>query len=102
MVENEQGKQYYHVSQGNELQEPGEKLKEGHIRDSNKTTLITLLKSKGFEATDAGVAKDDLKSLTAALKSALERCDLLVTTGGVSMGDRDLLRQVGCPCPWTR
>jgi len=82
------------LSTGNELQEPGEKLKEGHIRDSNKTTLITLLKSKGFEATDAGVAKDDLKSLTAALKSALEKCDLLVTTGGVSMGDRDLLRQV--------
>jgi len=82
------------LSTGNELQEPGESLKPGHIRDSNKTTLITLLQSKGFEAKDAGVAKDDIQQLTAVLKSALETSDLLVTTGGVSMGDRDLLRQV--------
>merc|ERR1719220_3083729 len=82
------------LSTGNELQEPGESLKPGHIRDCNKTTLITLLQSKGFEAKDAGVAKDDIQQLTAVLKSALEISDLLVTTGGVSMGDRDLLRQV--------
>ena len=56
---------------------------------------MSLLKSKGFEARDAGVAKDDIQQLTAVLKSALETSDLLVTTGGVSMGDRDLLRQVG-------
>merc|ERR1719300_2130570 len=82
------------LSTGNELQEPGESLQPGHIRDSNKTTLISLLKSRGFEAKDAGVAKDDIQQLTAVLKSALETSDLLVTTGGVSMGDRDLLRQV--------
>merc|ERR1719507_2463228 len=82
------------LSTGNELQEPGESLKPGHIRDSNKTTLISLLKSRGFEAKDAGVAKDDIQQLTTVLKSALETSDLLVTTGGVSMGDRDLLRQV--------
>ena len=84
-------------TKGNELQEPGESLKPGHIRDSNKTTLITLLQSKGFEAKDAGVAKDDIQQLTAVLMSALETSDLLVTTGGVSMGDRDLLRQVRKP-----
>ena len=82
------------TTQGNELQEPGENLKPGHIRDSNKTTLITLLQSKGFKAKDAGVAKDDLQQLADVLKAALETSDLLVTTGGVSMGDRDLLRQV--------
>ena len=70
-------------------------MRPGHIRDSNKTTLISLLKSRGFEAKDAGVAKDDIQQLTTVLKSALETSDLLVTTGGVSMGDRDLLRQVG-------
>ena len=82
------------TTQGNELQEPGEDLKPGHIRDSNKTTLITLLQSKGFKARDAGVAKDDLQQLADVLKAALDTSDLLVTTGGVSMGDRDLLRQV--------
>ena len=44
---------------------------------------------------DAGIAKDDLAGLTGAVRAALQRADLLVTTGGVSMGDRDLLRQVG-------
>ena len=76
------------------MQEPGENLKPGHIRDSNKTTLITLLQSKGFKARDVGVAKDDLQQLADVLKAALQTSDLLVTTGGVSMGDRDLLRQV--------
>ena len=43
---------------------------------------------------DGGICKDDLASLTAGVRSALTSADLLVTTGGVSMGDRDLLRQV--------
>jgi len=82
------------LSTGNEIQEPGEELQPGHIRDSNKTTLLALLASNCVNAADAGIAKDDLENLTKALQIALERCDVLVTTGGVSMGDRDLLRQV--------
>merc|ERR1711892_1418877 len=82
------------LSTGNEIQEPGEDLLPGHIRDSNKTTLLALLASNGVDAVDAGIAKDDLETLTSALQSALEKSDVLVTTGGVSMGDRDLLRQV--------
>merc|ERR1711892_1186263 len=82
------------LSTGNEIQEPGEDLLPGHIRDSNKTTLLALLASNGVDAADAGIAKDDLETLTSALQSALEKSDVLVTTGGVSMGDRDLLRQV--------
>eukprot|EP00090_Calanus_glacialis_P034649 TRINITY_DN5842_c0_g1_i4.p1 TRINITY_DN5842_c0_g1~~TRINITY_DN5842_c0_g1_i4.p1 ORF type:complete len:345 (-),score=111.04 TRINITY_DN5842_c0_g1_i4:36-1049(-) len=82
------------LSTGNEIQEPGEDLLPGHIRDSNKTTLLALLASNGVQAVDAGIAKDDLGTLTAALQSAFDKSDVLVTTGGVSMGDRDLLRQV--------
>jgi len=82
------------LSTGNEIQEPGEELLPGHIRDSNKTTLLSLLASGGVKAVDAGIAKDDLENLTTALKTAFDQSDILVTTGGVSMGDRDLLRQV--------
>jgi len=82
------------LSTGNEIQEPGEDLLPGHIRDSNKTTLLSLLSNSPVTPIDAGIAKDDLETLTGALKSALKNSDVLVTTGGVSMGDRDLLRQV--------
>jgi len=82
------------LSTGNEIQDPSEELKPGHIRDSNKTTLKYLVKSKGFPVVDCGIAKDDLATLTDKLRESLESCDLLVTTGGVSMGDRDLLRKV--------
>jgi len=82
------------LSTGNEIQPPEEKLMPGHIRDSNKTTLTHLIRSKGFKTVDGGIAKDDLPSLISKLKEVLSVCDLLVTTGGVSMGDRDLLRQV--------
>ena len=56
---------------------------------------LGLLASRGVAARDAGVARDDLQGLTAALTAALDTAQVLVTTGGVSMGDRDLLRQVG-------
>ena len=82
------------LSTGNELQSPGAPLLPGHIRDSNKSTLLSLLASRGLEARDAGTARDTEQELAAALGAALQECDLLVTTGGVSMGDRDLLRQV--------
>jgi len=82
------------LSTGNEIQSPGEKLEPGHVRDSNKTTLLTLLKQQGIPIVDGGICKDDLASLTAGVRSALTSADVLVTTGGVSMGDRDLLRQV--------
>lgn len=82
------------MSTGNELQEPGEPLKEGHIRDSNKTTLISLLKQHDFPFIDAGIAKDEPSALLNTLKTALSEADILVTTGGVSMGEKDLLRPV--------
>ena len=82
------------LSTGNEIQEPGETLQPGRVRDSNKTTLLSVLASAGVTARDGGIARDDLTVLTDTLRAALEVSDIVVTTGGVSMGDRDLLRQV--------
>ncbi|XP_042227810.1 gephyrin-like [Homarus americanus] len=82
------------LSTGNELQEPGEPLREGHIRDSNKTTLMSLLRQYGYPVINAGIAKDDPTALLSSLKYAFSQADVLVTTGGVSMGERDILRPV--------
>jgi len=82
------------LSTGNEIQEPGQQLRPGTVRDSNKTTLLSVLEASGVTARDGGIARDDLTALTEALRAALEVSDIVVTTGGVSMGDRDLLRQV--------
>ena len=82
------------LSTGNEIQPPGQKLLPGHVRDSNKTTLMSLLRSNGVKPRDGGIARDDITVLTKSLEEALKSSEIVVTTGGVSMGDRDLLRQV--------
>lgn len=82
------------LSTGNELQESRSHLDPGRIRDSNRPALLSLLKQHGFPVVDAGIAEDELEALHARIRSALERADVLVTTGGVSMGEKDLLRHV--------
>ena len=84
------------LSTGNELQDPKDPnpLKSGFIRDSNKSTLKALLGEQGFPVKDCGIATDELDDLNDKLSSAFQSGDIVVTTGGVSMGDRDLLRQV--------
>lgn len=84
------------LSTGNELQDPkeGEPLKAGHIRDSNKTTLLALLQEHGFSAIDMGIAPDEPQALLDALQKSLSCADVVVTTGGVSMGERDLLKSI--------
>ncbi|KAL4711887.1 hypothetical protein ACJJTC_006056 [Scirpophaga incertulas] len=83
------------LSTGNELQEPSEKkLRPAHIRDSNKTMLKILLREHGFETIDCGIVRDSPEQLVAAISEALRRADVLVCTGGVSMGERDLLKPV--------
>lgn len=82
------------LSTGNEIQEPGRPLKAGHIHDSNKTTLLSLIKEQGFSALDLGIARDDPQSVLMKLKEALAVSDIVVTTGGVSMGEKDLLKEI--------
>lgn len=82
------------LSTGNEIVAPGSTLKPGQIRDSNKTTLMTLLQENGFPAFDAGIARDEFEDHVKKLRDAFEISDVVVSSGGVSMGEKDLLKAV--------
>lgn len=82
------------LSTGNELIEPIAELPPGKIRDSNKTVLKNLFKEQGFPVIDLGIAEDSVEDLIAKVKQGLQFADVLVSTGGVSMGDKDLLKPV--------
>ncbi|XP_065883628.1 gephyrin-like isoform X2 [Dysidea avara] len=82
------------LSTGNELQEPGELPKPGHVYDSNRVLLLSSLKEYGFVAKDMGIAKDSYEFLKESLTSALSQSDIVVTSGGVSMGEKDLLKPI--------
>lgn len=78
------------ISTGNELARPDEaNLNQGQIRDSNKSLLYTALKSFGIDhVVDAGIASDDADKTYEVFKNALEKSDIVISTGGVSMGDK--------------
>ncbi|KAK4022631.1 hypothetical protein OUZ56_008088 [Daphnia magna] len=82
------------LSTGNELQESKTDLQSGRIRDSNRPALLTFLKQQGFPTVDAGIAEDHPESLHQRINAAFEKADVLVSTGGVSMGEMDLLRHI--------
>ncbi|CDO51814.1 Conserved hypothetical protein. Putative molybdenum cofactor biosynthesis protein [Geotrichum candidum] len=72
----------------------GEKhlLEYGEIYDSNRPMLLETIRSWGFEAVDLGIARDVDAELSTTIQKALNQVDLLITTGGVSMGELDLLK----------
>ena len=78
------------VSTGNELRKPEEaNLKAGQIRDANKSLLYAALKVFGLnDIYDAGICKDDPDSVLEIFRKALEKSDVIISTGGVSMGDK--------------
>ena len=76
-------------STGNELVMPGEKLPPGAIYNSNRFTLTGLLQLLGCEVVDLGIVPDSLEATRDALRSAAATTDLIVTSGGVSVGDED-------------
>ena len=82
------------ISTGDELIDDGSPLAPGQIRDSNRLTLRALLRTSGFEAIDLGLVRDDESAIEEALLAGVERCDAIVTSGGVSMGDFDLIKVV--------
>ncbi len=79
-------------STGDELAMPGEPLKPGAIYNSNRFTLRGLLWAAGCEVTDLGIVADRLDATRAALRSAAAGHDLILTCGGVSVGEEDHLR----------
>jgi gephyrin len=84
------------ISTGNELASPTETiLKSGQIRDSNKSLLMAALKSFGLnDIYDAGICNDDPDNVLATFRLAMEKSDVIISTGGVSMGDKDLVKDV--------
>lgn len=80
------------VSTGNELKEPWEEASEDEIYNCNSYALITLLKEKGFDATYTGVVPDSLEK-SVEFVSLLKNYDVIITTGGISMGDADFVGQ---------
>ena len=75
---------------GNELIPPGEPLTSGKIYESNSYTLKAALKSVGVEAEIQSV-KDDFESTKSMISMALSECDLVITSGGISVGDYDFV-----------
>jgi molybdopterin molybdotransferase len=81
-------------STGDELASIGTTLKEGEIYDSNRYTLHGMLARLGVEISDLGVVRDDPKELKRALQKAAAGADVVITTGGVSVGEADFVKQL--------
>ncbi|MEY2416722.1 MAG: molybdopterin molybdotransferase [Ilumatobacteraceae bacterium] len=82
------------LSTGDELINDGSALLPGQIRESNKTMLLPLVVEAGCEAIDLGVVRDDEAALEAVLRDAASSYDAIVTSGGVSMGEYDVVKAV--------
>ena len=82
------------VSTGDELVEPDAPLEPGHIRDANSFTLTAMAREAGAIAFRSAVVPDDRRALAEAFVGALTNADVLVTSGGVSAGRYDLVKDV--------
>ena len=82
------------LSTGDELVTDGSPLRPGQIRESNATMLAPLLAEAGCIVDNLGVVPDDEEALEVALRAAAATCDAVVTSGGVSMGDYDVVKAV--------
>lgn len=77
---------------GNELVQPGEPLPPGGIYNSNRFMMRSLLVTLGFEAIDLGSIPDSLEATVSAFERACESADVIVTTGGMSVGEEDHIK----------
>jgi len=79
-------------STGDELCSVGTPLKKGEVYDSNRYTLFGMLTRLGCEAIDLGVVRDEPAALEAAFRQAAAQADVILTSGGVSVGEADFIR----------
>jgi len=77
---------------GDELVTPGQKLADGQIYNSNRYTLRGLLQANHCDVTDLGIVPDTLEDTRDVLQQASENADLVITSGGVSVGEEDYVR----------
>ena len=81
------------INTGDEVVAPGASLKPGQLYDSNSFTLEGLLRGLGMRVVKKGIVNDSLANTQAALEDAATAADCIITTGGVSVGDEDHVRQ---------
>ena len=79
-------------STGDELASVGETLKEGQVHDSNRYTLYGMLSRLGVEIIDIGAIADDRELLEQTLLSAAKQADVVITSGGISVGEADYMK----------
>ncbi|XP_075699749.1 gephyrin isoform X12 [Rhinoderma darwinii] len=82
------------MSTGNELLNPEDDLMPGKIRDSNRSTLLATIQEHGYPTINLGIVGDNPDDLLNALNEGISRADVIITSGGVSMGEKDYLKQV--------
>ncbi|MEA3302861.1 MAG: gephyrin-like molybdotransferase Glp [Pseudomonadota bacterium] len=89
---------------GDELVNPGNKLAPGQIYNSNQFAINSLLQKLGCEVINLGIVEDTLQATRSTLKNAARQADLVITSGGVSVGDEDHVRlaleELGELCMW--
>ncbi|MGB9853459.1 MAG: gephyrin-like molybdotransferase Glp [Candidatus Bathyarchaeales archaeon] len=79
------------LATGNELVETGRKPMEGQIFEANRLIISSLCRELGAEPIDLGIAKDDIEEISQKIRLGLEKADMVVTTGGTSVGASDLV-----------
>ena len=82
------------LSTGDELVDEARPLQPGEIRESNRRMLVAMVAAAGATPVDFGVVRDDETILADTLRRATKQCDAIVTSGGVSMGDFDVVKAV--------
>ncbi len=79
---------------GNELVEPGTPLRPGQNYESNRVSVSLLLEQLGVNVIDYGIIPDDQHQLRETLRSADARCDVVISSGGISVGDADYMKEI--------
>ena len=79
------------ISTGDEVAEPDKELKKGQIRNSNRYSISAALETYNIETKYLGHVDDDEESIVGVIEKGLRECDVLISTGGVSAGDYDLV-----------
>ncbi len=81
-----------YLSTGDEVQSPGEPLREGAVFDSNRYTVTSLLERLGCDVIELGVVRDEPVALEAAFRNAAAQADVIISSGGVSVGEADFTK----------
>ncbi|NDV44758.1 gephyrin-like molybdotransferase Glp [Flagellimonas sediminis] len=81
------------ITTGNELVKPGQPKKEGQIYESNSFAIAGALEQFGFQCAQQLQVKDDFEETKKSIQKSMETCDVLIVSGGISVGDYDFVKQ---------